>query len=331
MLTSGLTHTPLTNFLLIYTIAASIALSIFDIKHIPALTVTPHLYPYGQFWRCAIWQIAGFANSTEALFAALLVYNLRVVERGWGGVKVATFILTTLPYTTLLPPLLLTFILKPLSWGKINYLPSGPTTTIFALLAQYYASIPSTYRYTISTSTSTPSPSSSSSSSSEPAQTTQEQQQEQEQEQEPQSSKKSLTLSLSDKSTTYLIAAQLALSQFPHMLLPSAVGWVVGVAWRADILPFLSGSGNKGWRVPGWILGLGDEDRLRGRGGGEGFEDLRRRLESEAVAAGAATGTGGGNQAGAATGHSSGGAGTNVASASASASGSSRQRVGRGD
>ncbi|KAL4867009.1 hypothetical protein BDV12DRAFT_172022 [Aspergillus spectabilis] len=89
MLTSGLTHTPLTKYLLIYTIAASIALSVFDLKHLPALTATPHLYPYGQFWRCAIWQVAGFANSTEALFAALLVYHLRVVERGWGGRKVA--------------------------------------------------------------------------------------------------------------------------------------------------------------------------------------------------------------------------------------------------
>ncbi|KAL4881953.1 hypothetical protein BJY04DRAFT_217655 [Aspergillus karnatakaensis] len=330
MLTSGLTHTPLTKFLLIYTITASIALSIFDLKHLPALTVTPHLFPYGQFWRCAIWQVAGFVNSTEALFAALLVYHLRVIERGWGSIKLATFILTTLPYTTLLPPLVLALLVKPLSLGKINYLPSGPTATIFALLAQYHASIPSTYRYTISTSASGPSPTPSTisgttptSSPSTPSQTPQN---------HPQpstSSKKSLTLSLSDKSTTYLIALQLALSQFPHMLTPSVLGWIVGVAWRADVLPFLSGSqGSKGWRVPGWILGLSDENRARngsgnGSGSGErGFEGLRRRLESEAVAAGAGTG--------AATGSSSAGA-SGEAGESGSASGSSRQRVPRGD
>lgn len=89
MLTSGLTNTPLTKYLLIYTIGSSIALSIFDIKHLAVIHVSPHLWPYGQFWRALIWQVAGFANSTEALFAAMLVYHLRVVERAWGKRKMA--------------------------------------------------------------------------------------------------------------------------------------------------------------------------------------------------------------------------------------------------
>lgn len=89
MQTSGFTNTPLAKALLIYTIASSIALSIFDSKHLAAIHVTPHLFPYGQFWRCLTWQIAGFTNSTEALFAALMVYHVRVVERGWGSRKVA--------------------------------------------------------------------------------------------------------------------------------------------------------------------------------------------------------------------------------------------------
>ncbi|KAL2839958.1 hypothetical protein BJY01DRAFT_218838 [Aspergillus pseudoustus] len=303
MQTSGLTNTPLTRFLLIYTIAASIALSIFDIKHVPAIYVSPHFFPYGQFWRALIWQIAGFTNSTEALFGALLVYHVRVVERAWGARKMATFILSTLPYTTLLPPLLLALVLRPLSLGRINNLPSGPTATIFALLAQYHASIPSTYRYTISTTSSTPSaptPATSSPSQPTPAPASR--------------PKKSLTISLSDKSTTYLVAAQLALSQFPYMLLPSAIGWIVGVAWRADVLPLTAGSGSSGWRVPGWVVGEeGSSFSFSGLGRGEGeasggFESLRRRLESEAAAA-------------AASGSSSAGAGE----------GSSRQRVNRGD
>ncbi|KAL4763004.1 protein dscB [Aspergillus foveolatus] len=274
MQTSGFTNTPLTKALLIYTIASSIALSIFDIKHLASIYISPHLFPYGQFWRCLVWQLAGFANSTEALFAALLVYHCRVVERGWGARKVATFIISTLPYTTLLPPLLLTLAVKPLSFGKVNYLPSGPTATIFALLAQYHASIPSTYRYTISTSTSTSTPTPTSPSS------------------QPQNAAHKffpLTLSLSDKSTTYLIAAQLSLSQFPYMLLPSAIGWIVGVAWRAEVLPLAAGSGSSGWRVPGWVVGeegVVFSDRS-GRNEAR-FEGLRRRLESEAAAASAA-------------------------------------------
>ncbi|KAL2866540.1 protein dscB [Aspergillus lucknowensis] len=290
MQTSSLANTPLTKFLLIYTIVASIALSIFDVKHVPAIYVSPHFFPYGQFWRALIWQVAGFANSTEALFAALLVYRVRVVERAWGGRKMATFILSTLPYTTLLPPLLLTLVVRPVTVGRINYLPSGPTATIFALLAQYHASIPSTYRYMISTTTSpssapaTPSNPASRSQSTRATQTTT----------TTTSAKKSLTISLSDKSTTYLVAAQLALSQFPYMILPSFVGWVVGVAWRADVLPLAAGSGSSGWRVPGWVVGEEGSSfsisRLaRGEAESGGFENLRRRLESEAAAAASGT------------------------------------------
>ncbi|KAL3456181.1 hypothetical protein BJX64DRAFT_271145, partial [Aspergillus heterothallicus] len=306
MQASGLTNTPLTRFLLIYTIAASIALSIFDIKHVPAIYVSPHFFPYGQFWRALIWQIAGFANSTEALFGALLVYHVRVVERAWGARKMAAFILSTLPYTTLLPPLFLTLVVKPLSLGRVNYLPSGPTATIFALLAQYHASIPSTYRYTISTTSSTP-------SAAIPATSSPSQPSSQPTPQQP--AKRSLTISLSDKSTTYLVAAQLALSQFPYMLLPSAMGWIVGIAWRTDVLPLAAGSGSSGWRVPGWAVGeQGSSFSIPGPARGEseasgGFEGLRRRLESEAAAA-AASG--------------------NNSNSSGAAAGSGRQRVVRG-
>jgi hypothetical protein len=184
-----------------------------------------------------------------------------------------TFIFSTLPYTTLLPPLL-TLAVKPLSFGKVNYLPSGPTATIFALLAQYHASIPSTYRYTISTSTSTSTPTPTSPSS-------------QSQNAAPKSAP--LTLSLTDKSTTYLIAAQLSLSQFPYMLLPSAIGWIVGVAWRAEVLPLAAGSGSSGWRVPGWVVGEEGVVFSARSGRNEArLEGLRRRLESEAAAASAA-------------------------------------------
>jgi hypothetical protein len=89
MLTSGLTNAPLTKSLLIYTIASSIALSLFDIKHLAVIYVSPHIWPYAQFWRALAWQVAGFTNSTEALFAAMLVYHLRVVERAWGKRKMA--------------------------------------------------------------------------------------------------------------------------------------------------------------------------------------------------------------------------------------------------
>ena len=70
------------------------------------------------------------------------------------------------------------------------------------------------------------------------------------------------------------------------MLLPSAVGWIVGVAWRADLLPGLSPA-STGFRVPAWVVG--EQERRGGAGAGAGaererYEDLRRRLEGEVAA-----------------------------------------------
>ncbi|KAJ5138591.1 uncharacterized protein N7515_003439 [Penicillium bovifimosum] len=267
MLTSGLTNAPLTKSLLIYTVASSVALSLFDIKHLAVINISPHFWPYAQFWRALVWQIAGFTNSTEALFAAMLIYHLRVIERAWGKRKMATFLLTILPYTTILPPLLLT-LLRPLTLNTINYLPCGPVPTIFALLAQYYITIPHTYRYRLGTTSAPTIPTVPSTTADSTATA-------------PKPEPPSLSLLLSDKSTTYLVAAQLALSQFPGMLLPAAVGWFVGIAWRAELLPGLACSEN-GFRVPAWVVG--EKER---RGNGEergGYEDLRRRLEGEVAA-----------------------------------------------
>lgn len=160
-------------------------------------------------------------------------------------------------------------MLRPLSLNTINYLPCGPTATIFALLAQYHALIPHTYRYRLATSTFH-------STSSVPENAGTEQ-----------NAKPSLTLLLSNKSPTYLIALQLSLSQFPTMLLPAVVGWFVGLAWRAEFLPGLN------WRVPAWVVGEKEPIATARRSGGNGYgtegseryEDLRRRLEGEVAAA----------------------------------------------
>ena len=160
-----------------------------------------------------------------------------------------SFLIVTLPYTVLLPPLLLTFVLRPLTYGYVNYLPSGPTSILFALLANYYAAIPYTYRYRISPT---------SSSQTNPTTTAQQA-----------TSIWSYSITITSKATSYLAPFQLALSQFPGSLLAAAVGWAVGTAYRRDLLP-----GAHGWRVPGWMVGQEEEDQ-------GGFNNLRQRLESE--------------------------------------------------
>ncbi|KAI9756464.1 MAG: hypothetical protein M1815_003562 [Lichina confinis] len=241
MLTSGFTNAPVTQAFIFLFIATSVLASITDYKHLFYLQVVPHLWRYKQAWRVFSWQTC-YTNSTEVLFATTTLYQLRVIERLWGTRKYLSFILFTLPYTLLLPPFILATALRPLTFGRMNYLPAGPTPIIFALLAQYHAAIPHIYKYRIVTS-------SSSGADEVPS-----------------------GILLSDKSTSYLLAAQLALSQLPGSALGAAVGWLIGYAWRRELLPAAAR-----WRVPGWIVSERSE--------GERFEGLRRRLEGESARA----------------------------------------------
>ena len=75
---------------------------------------------------------------------------------------------------------------------------------------------------------------------------------------------------LTSKATAYLLPLQLALSQFPGSVLAAGVGWVVGWAYRREILP-----GAARWRVPGWVIGAGGQQKDR-------YNSLRRRMEGEA-------------------------------------------------
>ena len=190
----------------------------------------------------------------------MVIYHMRIIERLWGPRKFAvsmfsrpsihltsadllqSFLLALFPATTLIPPLLLALVLRPLSLNALNYLPAGPTPLLFALLAQYHAVIPHVYKYRVVTS--------------------------------PSSSNTTEGVIFSDKSLTYLLASQLALSQLPGSIVAASVGWGVGVAWRNEILPEKLMT----WRVAGWVVGEKRE--------GEGFEGLRRRLEGEGRASG---------------------------------------------
>jgi hypothetical protein len=107
---------------------------------------------------------------------------------------------------------------------------------VFALFAQYHAAIPYIYKYRISSST---------------------------------SSNQEYGIMLTSKSTNYILPIQLALSQFPGSVLAAGIGWIVGFAYRREILP-----GAARWRVPAWVVG-GSEQKER-------YEVLRRRMEGEA-------------------------------------------------
>jgi len=230
MISSGFTNAPVTRALVFGTVLAALLASLTDTRFYLPIAVVPHLWGYGQAWRVVTWGWV-FTNSTEVLFGVLGFYQLRVVERVWGTRKFLSFILATLPYTLLLPPVLLTFVLRPLTFGHANHLPSGPTALLFALLANYYAAIPHTYKYRVSPST--PSPSTASHATSIWAR----------------------SITITSKATSYLPPAQLALSQFPGSLrCSSRLGRRHRV--QARLAP---------WREQ--LEGAGVDGR-RGRGGG---------------------------------------------------------------
>jgi hypothetical protein len=146
-------------------------------------------------------------------------------------------------------------MLRPLSFGNINYLPSGPTAILFAILAQYHAAIPSTYRYRIGLTappteptTSTLSPTTQSAAAQFAA-------------------LRNSTVALTSKTIYYIWAIQLSLSQFPSSILPAIVGWAVGYAYRNEVLPATA------WRVPAWVVGQKKKT--------PSVEALRRRIEGE--------------------------------------------------
>jgi hypothetical protein len=55
--------------------------------------------------------------------------------------------------------------------------------------------------------------------------------------------------------------------------MPAAVGWVIGSAYRSEVLPWTS------WRVPGWFVGQKKSDKRK-------LDALWRRLEEETEASG---------------------------------------------
>lgn len=84
MLSTGFASAPVTRSLAYGIVATSLLASITDTKHYFYIQVDPHIWRYHQLWRVLVYQLC-YTNSTECLFAAMTVYNMRVVERVWGS------------------------------------------------------------------------------------------------------------------------------------------------------------------------------------------------------------------------------------------------------
>ncbi|KAK9350043.1 hypothetical protein V1523DRAFT_356089 [Lipomyces doorenjongii] len=268
----GFKNAPISKLFITITVSVSIISSIAGIKHYFFLQLVPHIWRWGQWWRLIVWQFV-YLNESEVLFASLLVYNLRVIERMLGSRKYASMMILSYAFTFLLAPCILIF-LKIVPSYSANYLPPGPTPIIFAALALYHDMIPSVYKFRISSGPpSTESAESQSSSSSEPSSST------------------SHTITLSDKIFVYILSVQVALAQMPGSLICAFTGWLVGVLWTREVLP------GRNWRIPEWWW---ERTRTQGMASLSAFGtgQVTGMGGANTETAGAATGGGGGGEGG---------------------------------
>ncbi|KAA8903112.1 hypothetical protein FN846DRAFT_954572 [Sphaerosporella brunnea] len=232
MQTPGFLSTPLIRTFLFALLTSSLLASLLAVKSLFHLQIVPHLLQQHQLHRLLTFQSV-YTNSGELLFSTLLLYQLRLLERIFGSRKFLSCILYTGAVTSLLCPAILL-----LGWwltaGRWNYLPPGPTPVIFALLAQYHAAVPGIYKFSILLPGGVG------------------------------------EVGGSDKLYAYLLALQLAACQLPGSAVAASVGWLVGYAWRLEMLP------RTRWRVGRGVVAM-----LGGEGEAREFEVLRRRLRGE--------------------------------------------------
>lgn len=258
MRVSGFSNAPITRLLLLTIVLTSLLTSLADKKHFFPIHITPHIYPWGQYWRLLTWQLA-YQNSVEVLCAAITVYEMRVLERLWGSKKFLAFLVVTYMYVAVAVPAVVGLVLKPLSFGAYQYVPSGQTALLFALVANWKDAVPATYRYKIGLSEGPLNFASLTRHTDQRAAT----------EAGP-SSSSGLTITLTSKSSSYFLPLQLTISQFPYSILPAAIGWAIGLLLRNEVIPGIH------WRVPFYM-----SERKKSN---FGVEALRRRIETDGIA-----------------------------------------------
>lgn len=272
MLASGLRDTPTTTLLLLALPTTSLLTTLLSLKPYLPISIHPHLYPSLQLSRLFTHQLAHTSSST-LLFTCVLLYQLRVLERLYGSRRYASLLLATCPITAF-TTVVSAIALKLLSTGRYNYVPAGCTAEVFVLLAMWAESVPRKWVVNVQLD-----------DNGRQGEDTRNGAKPEERD------GYGPALRLSDKWTTYLLAGQLAFAHLPYSLLPAGVGWVVGKAYRREVLP----SGVTRWRIPGriwaFIGGEGGDARQR-----EMVDGLRRRLrEEETRASGQTSGIDGGD------------------------------------
>ncbi|KXN89473.1 DSC E3 ubiquitin ligase complex subunit 2 [Leucoagaricus sp. SymC.cos] len=138
-------HAPVTKAVMMSSALSSFLIGLFDVKHFFHLQLVPHVSRHHQYWRLAT-QYFAHQNSSDLFLAEILLYNLGIhIERRFGSVKYASFLVVTILLATLLEFLAL-LLLNPLG---LNFISTGASVFIYSILYQYSRLVPSVYQFRI--------------------------------------------------------------------------------------------------------------------------------------------------------------------------------------
>ncbi|SJX64704.1 uncharacterized protein SRS1_15521 [Sporisorium reilianum f. sp. reilianum] len=143
---AGFAHAAISKGLIIVVSITTVLVALFQLKPFVHLQLVPHLYTHHQWYRLVTQHFA-FTNSSELLLALLLLYNAGVkVERTFGTVKFAGFlVVTTAMYTAMQVVVLgvgsMVFAGEG-SWVTQGRTPAGPWGPLFAILWQHHCIVP---------------------------------------------------------------------------------------------------------------------------------------------------------------------------------------------
>ncbi|KAI0303978.1 hypothetical protein BC826DRAFT_980734 [Russula brevipes] len=132
---------------------SSVIVAIFDVKynfhlqHQHLLSACPAHSRDHQYWRLLVHH-AAFSNSSELFLWELILYNIGIsIERQFGGVKYASFLVVSTLLVTVLE--LLSLLVLHRVGSSFNIIPSGPVGPAFSLIYQYFSLVPATYHFRV--------------------------------------------------------------------------------------------------------------------------------------------------------------------------------------
>lgn len=208
---------PITKSLIGGVFLSSTVVSILDLRGWLQSHLMPQLWGMSDLHLSVVWQ-AMYASPGEFLISILALHRLGAVERVMGSRKYLALSCMAFGLTSLLVPTTVRILaMSPLRGLVRHGLHLGLTPTIFAILYQYHALIPSAVFVSL--------PAGQQNNSNTDL-----------------SLHKDLPI-ITDNTWLYLTAAQLATCELPLTLIGATLGWIIGAMYHTAVLP-------NSWRLP---------------------------------------------------------------------------------